>query len=444
MERPHEHAGYYLRCWQWMKEPVRSAFLFAVLLAAVILPYWWLVVQWSAAYFTDRGIDFTFITTTFLLVLIIADSAFLIRYYQIVRKREFEHKAQELSQSEKKYRMIIENMQDMFYRTDLAGRITMISPAGVKLAGYNSLEELIGQNARDMYVDPAERDRFLSLVAENGEVTGYPLRLRQKDGTIRYVTVSSHFHRDAGGTVQGLEGIIHDITELSQAEDALRMANKKLSLLSSITRHDIRNQLTALKTFLQLNEDAIDKPAELAEYFVKEMKIADSIERQIGFTRDYEDMGVKAPTWQNVEAVVKYAMATLPMRDVRVSVDRPDLEVNADALFEKVFYNLFDNALRYGGQGLSEIRISSYSGPAGSLIVAIEDNGSGIEPGDKAHIFTKGFGKNTGLGLFLSAEILSITGITVAETGIYGKGARFEMTVPGGGYRFVTPAGLPS
>jgi PAS domain S-box-containing protein len=443
MERPHEHVAYSLRCWQWMKEPVRSAFLFAVLLAAIILPYWWLVVQWSAMHFTDPGLDFTFITTTFLLVLIIADSVFLIRYFQIVRKREFEQKARELSQSEEKYRMIIENMQDMFYRTDLEGRITMISPAGVKLAGYSSLEELIGQNARDMYVDPAERDRFLSLVNANGEVTGYPLRLRQKDGTIRYVTVSSHFHRDADGTVQGLEGIIHDITELSRVEDALRMANRKLNLLSSITRHDIRNQLTALKAFLQLNEDAIDKPSELAGYFVKEMKIADIIERHIGFTRDYEDMGLTAPTWQNVEAVVKYARASLPMRDIRVIVDRSDLEVNADALFEKVFYNLFDNALRYGGKDLTEIRISSCAGPAGSLIITCEDNGTGIEPDDKAHIFSKGFGKNTGLGLFLSSEILSITGITIAETGIYGKGARFEMAVPGGCYRYVTPAGVP-
>ena len=427
------------RCCLWMRGPVRSAFLFAVVLAVLILPYWWLLVQWSSMYFTDPGLRFTFITTTFLLVLIIADSAFLIRYYQMARRREFEQQAWELRQSEEKYRTIIEEMQDMFYRTDLDGRITMISPAGVKLAGYDTVEELIGQNARDMYVDPAERDRFLFVVMEKGAVTGYPLRLRQKDGTIRYVTVSSHFIRDADGAIQGLEGIIHDITELSQAEDALRIANKKLNLLSSITRHDIRNQLTALKAFLQLNEDAIDKPAELAEYFIKEMKIADIIERHISFTRDYEDMGIKAPTWQNVGAVVNYAMAALPMRDVRVTVDRSDLEVNADALFEKVFYNLIDNALRYGGKDMSGIRISSRAGPAGSLVITFEDNGVGIEADDKAHIFTKGFGKNTGLGLFLSSEILSITGMTIAETGIPGRGARFEITVPHGCYRYAAP-----
>jgi signal transduction histidine kinase len=45
--------------------------------------------------------------------------------------------------------------------------------------------------------------------------------------------------------------------------------------------------------------------------------------------------------------------------------------------------------------------------------------------------------KNTGLGLFLSREILAITGITITENGTPGKGARFEITVPEGMYRFV-------
>ncbi len=133
-----------------------------------------------------------------------------------------------------------------------------------KLAGYNSPEELIGMNVRDVYVDPAERNRFLSLVTEKGAVAGYPLRLRRRDGSVRFVTASSHFYLAPDGSIQGLEGIIHDITELKQAEDALRMANKKLNLLSTVTRHDIRNQLMALKAYLELNEEAIDKPSELA------------------------------------------------------------------------------------------------------------------------------------------------------------------------------------
>jgi signal transduction histidine kinase len=102
----------------------------------------------------------------------------------------------------------------------------------------------------------------------------------------------------------------------------------------------------------------------------------------------------------------------------------------------KVFYNLIDNALRYGGAGMKTIRISSQESDA-SLTILCEDDGVGISHEDKKRLFTRGFGKNTGLGLFLSREILGITGITITETGEPGKGARFEIHVPAGMWRMM-------
>jgi signal transduction histidine kinase len=67
--------------------------------------------------------------------------------------------------------------------------------------------------------------------------------------------------------------------------------------------------------------------------------------------------------------------------------------------------------------------------PAGIRIVW-EDNGTGVPDGEKEHIFERGFGNNTGLGLFLCREILAITGIGIHETGVSGNGARFEITIP--------------
>lgn len=66
----------------------------------------------------------------------------------------------------------------------------------------------------------------------------------------------------------------------------------------------------------------------------------------------------------------------------------------------------------------------------------MEDDGEGISEEDKRQLFTRGYGRHTGLGLYLSREILSITGMTITETGEPGKGARFEIVVPEGGYRF--------
>jgi signal transduction histidine kinase len=226
-------------------------------------------------------------------------------------------------------------------------------------------------------------------------------------------------------------------TELQASEDALFQANRKLNILSSITRHDIRNQLQALSGYLELSKDSLNNPANLSEFIAKEEKIANTILRQISFTKDYEDMGVNAPVWQNTDTIIRKAVAALPMRGVEIDIDRMDLEVFADPLLEKVFYNLIDNALKYGGNAMTKIRIFRHETGAG-LILVWEDDGIGITREDKTRLFERGFGKHTGLGLFLSREILSITDITISETSEPGKGARFEILIPGGKYRFVS------
>ncbi len=115
-------------------------------------------------------------------------------------------------------------------------------------------------------------------------------------------------------------------------------------------------------------------------------------------------------------------------------IETGNLEIYADLLIEKVFFNLIENALRHG-ERVTEIHVS-YRRTGKEVVLAFEDNGIGIPGQDKERIFTRGFGKNTGYGLFLAREILAITGITIKETGKVGKGARFEMTISECAYRF--------
>jgi signal transduction histidine kinase len=217
-------------------------------------------------------------------------------------------------------------------------------------------------------------------------------------------------------------------------ETALREANKKLNLLSSITRHDIRNQLLSLTAYLELSKETLGDAVRTSEYILKEERAANAIERQIIFTKEYQDLGVSAPIWQNLSACLKSATAVLPLRDIRIFSEIENLEIYADPLFEKVFYNLIDNALRYGGPAMTSMRFGhQVSGQ--NLVITVEDDGNGISAEEKKRLFERGFGHNTGLGLFLSREILSITGIAITETGEMGKGARFEIFVPGGAWR---------
>ncbi len=96
-----------------------------------------------------------------------------------------------------------------------------------------------------------------------------------------------------------------------------------------------------------------------------------------------------------------------------------------------------ENSLRHGGH-VNCIRMYSRS-EGSSLILILQDNGVGILPEEKKRIFLQGVGHNTGLGLFLVHEILTSTGLTISETGVPGKGARFEIHIPAGLFRIQTP-----
>jgi signal transduction histidine kinase len=212
--------------------------------------------------------------------------------------------------------------------------------------------------------------------------------------------------------------------------------NRKLSLLSSITRHDISNQLTVLMGYLTILQKKTPDPS-FTVYFQKVATAAKRISAMIQFTREYEKIGINAPAWQEFRTLVETAAMQAPLGQVIVKNDIPaGTEVFADPLIVKVFFNLMDNAVRYGGK-ITTIRFS-VEDHDGDHIMVCEDDGDGIIDEEKERIFERGFGKNTGLGLTLSQEILSITGITIRETGEPGKGARFEMTVPKGAYRFTS------
>ena len=222
----------------------------------------------------------------------------------------------------------------------------------------------------------------------------------------------------------------HDLITFSKA---LSVANHKLTLLSRITRHDISSQLTALMGYLEILDETPLGPAH-NEYVQKANTATKRISDMIRFTKEYEGIGVVDPVWRGCPALVDSAAKDAPLGEIVVNNDLSErLEVYADPLIVKVIFNLVENAARYGGK----ITTTRFFGQEsdGDLILVCEDDDNGIPAEEKTRIFERGGGKNTGMGLFLSTEILSINGITLAEIGELGKGSRFVITVPNGTYR---------
>jgi PAS domain S-box-containing protein len=302
------------------------------------------------------------------------------------------------------------------------------------ITGYPE-KELTGRNTRFLYTDDEEYDRISRELYQpvNGKGVGVlDSRMQRKDGTVIDVIISlSPFDPQDPGA--GVTATIMDVTDRKRAEDALRRAGNEVALLTSITRHDILNKLTALRGYIRYMKK-LEINESLAEIIRKEEHVAEQVVKLINFTRDYKDIGVQPPDWIDIAATIRTIRKSMDTGTASIKTDDNGVEVYADPLIMKVFATLIDNSLQHGGT-VTEIRISTREN-AEHLSIVYEDNGTGITAGEKEKIFEREYETGNGLRLFLSREILAITAITIAETGIPGKGVRFEITVPKGGYRF--------
>jgi PAS domain S-box-containing protein len=326
---------------------------------------------------------------------------------------------------------------DLLCIADTDGYFRRLNPAWEMLLGWR-LDELEGKKFLDLvHPDdlPATLKAMEDLRAGKG-IVNFINRFRSKDGVYRWIEWRSFPYGE-----KLMYAAARDITDRKQVEQALQLANKKLNLMAEITRHDIRNKLTVLGGYLSLLKE-YPPESQASMYVDKLMETTTVIAQHVEFTRLYQNLGVVPPSWQNVQMVFLRACTHVDLHQIQIRSDLENLEIFADPLLERVFYNQIDNTLQYGGPKKTYISLAAQETGDG-LIVTIEDDGMGIPPQDKEKIFRRGFGKKTGLGLFLAREILSITGISMSETGVYLEGARFELFVPKGTYRFPPPAREP-
>ena len=338
-----------------------------------------------------------------------------------------------LQGSEVRYRRLFETAQDGILILDGDnGDIIDANKFILDMLGY-PLEYFVGRHLWELgfLTDKAfAQNAFAKLITE-GYIRYENLPLETKQGRAIYVEFVSNVYLVDNKRI--IQCNIRDITKRKHAEGALALASRKLKLMSGITRHDIMNQLTVLSGSLDLLRDYVTDPKGIAHITLSQNAVV-TIQHQIAFTREYENLGVNNPVWQQVSGIIRSAVSQMAANTISMDIPDDPLEISADPLLIKVFYNLFDNARQHGG-AVSRISVSYHRSDT-RLIIAIADNGTGISPEDKMHLFEHGFGKNTGLGLFLSREILSITGISICETGIPGHGAKFEIAVPEGSFRF--------
>ncbi len=313
------------------------------------------------------------------------------------------------------------------------GIVTFVNDAGLRASGYER-EEIVGNHV-SMYL--TESSQKVAMEAMKSRESGNPIHEYEVD----FVTKSgSILHLLVKNTVILYDKEPHvllfitDITRRKHLEEALRQANRKIHLLNRITRHDISNKVSSLEAYCLMMQEESLSPRVITTIRSMEQTI-DLIKNQIQFFRTYQNLGVHDPEWIDLRTVLQDCIKTVVGLSCTPVCEIPPVQIYADPLVERVFFNLLDNAVRHG-ETVSTI-MCVWQEKENCGVITFCDDGTGVDEEEKEKIFLEGYGKNSGLGLFLTREILAITGITIKETGKPGSGARFEIIVPVGMYRDV-------
>jgi len=342
-----------------------------------------------------------------------------------------------LRNSEVHLNTLVQTIPDLIWLKDTGGVYLSCNPMFGLFFGASEAE-IVGKTDYD-FLDHRLADTFCEH-DQKAMTTGKSTRNEEwitftdEGRRVLMDTIKTPMYDDRG-TLIGVLSVGRDISERKRAEDAIELANKKLNLMNNITRHDILNTITGLLGCVDM-ADATDSIEERRQLLSDIKKLTKTIERQIAFTKEYQEVGVNLPAWQNVREVLQRILENFEKPGLQFIIDVECIEIYADPLLEKVFYNLVDNAIRYGGD-LTTIKFYQVNSDGGISLIC-NDDGAGIPDEMKNYIFEHGIGKNTGMGLFLSREILGITNIEFREKGVHGEGASFEMFIPHGSFRSIS------
>jgi len=317
----------------------------------------------------------------------------------------------------------------IFWNID--GTITEANDKFLEIVGYSRKDlhdgVINGFNLTPQEYADVDMQSVKELMEYGVNKTIFEKEYIRKDGTRVPVILAGAFldNKKTRG-----EAFVIDISARKKAETSLRKSNRQLNLLTSITRHDIMNKISAILGYLSLAEMEVENPV-VRDYLQNIGSATRIIRSHIAFTKVYENLGTHEPQWQSLDIIT--AQSPLLPPGMKIQSQVKNIEVYADPMLERVFFNLLENAIRHG-EHADEIRVSAKINEE-NLLITWEDNGIGIPASEKEKIFERGYGKNSGLGLFLAREILALTDITITETGQPGKGARFEITIPREDYR---------
>ena len=384
-----------------------------------------------------------------------------------------------LTESEKKYRTLVTNLNIGVFRISPEGRFIQANPAMATIFGYGSAEELMAEDIVHLYQDPADRHKLIEDLFRNGNLKDRELAMRRRDGTpIWCSTTVTLQHGERGEEISWLEGVIEDVTERRQAEELVLTINENLERkvkertrelqesqiqymhaeklssigqLSASIAHEFNNPLQGILSILNgLKKRAIleEEDKELLDAAIVEgNRIKDLIRSLQDFNRPSSGRKTMMDVQHALESILILQKSDLNGR--RISVERnyahnlPQILAVSDQM-KQVFLNLLTNAADACHECGGVVTVSTRQ-ENDRVAVAIQDTGVGIKPSEMEHIFrpffsTKSEVKGTGLGLSVSYGIVKKHQGEIRVESQPGEGATFTVLLPIKGVEEAVPA----
>jgi len=342
-----------------------------------------------------------------------------------------------LRESEAKLGSIVENSSDQIFMIDESLKYLSANRTLLQVSGKGP-EELIGKSISDVY--PEEYAVRFSNNVKNVFASGKSLFLEEKmvaENQELYVSTSLNPVKDVQGRVIAVAGIVRDITgrkdverKLKENNHKLELMNEKLSVVGSLTRHDVRNKLTAVNGYTYLLRKKHMDQADIVEGLGKiEQAIEDSA-KIFEFSKMYEKLGAEELSCIDLGKTVDEAISLFKDLKFKVVNGCHGKNVLADSFLRQMFYNFIDNTRKYG-EKTTTVNVYCEQEASGILRLIYEDDGVGISVENKKNLFSKGFstGGSSGFGLFLIKKMMDVYGWSITEEGEPGEGAKFIITL---------------
>ena len=301
-----------------------------------------------------------------------------------------EQKAAEeaLRESEEQYRAIFDSFQDVYYRTDRDGLVTLISPSVKTQAGYDPAD-VLGHPVTNFYADPDERQIFNDRLKKDGFLNDYELQLLARDGRVIRVSASSKLVMGADGEPVGVEGVLRDITDRKYAEENLKASLKEKEVLLQEIHHRVKNNMQIISSLLNLQSRKLSDPkvVEIFQESRSRIRAMALIHEKLYQSRNLAQVNLA----EYIESLYLhlYHMYGVDSSKVKINMDVQEifLDINTAIPIGLVINELVSNAVKHafpnGSQG--EISLKLSSGDNGGRCLLVKDNGVGLPEGYDIH-----------------------------------------------------------